>query len=352
MTRRSSTLHLACAGALATLLSTCPALEVGAGDTPVGAFRGTMTTDYPEWFKDSFLEFADDVAEAAREGRRVMIIFHQDNCPYCNALVERNFSQKHIEEKVRKHFDVIALDMWGDRDVVTVDGESFSEKALARALRIQFTPTILIFDEDGKVALRLNGYLPPEQFEAALDYAARRMETRLDYNEYLSRAVADKPGEEIFRQDFCLEPPVDLSVPDPGGRPVAVLFEQRHCPNCDLLHREVLSDPTTRAVAQQLRCIQLDMWSQARMTLPSGEALTAREWARRLEVKYAPTIVLFDQEGREVIRSEAYLKAFHTQSILDYVGSGAYRTEPEFQRYLADRTDRIRSQGKDVDIWK
>ena len=84
----------------------------------------------------------------------------------------------------------------------------------------------------------------------------------------------------------------------------------------------------------------------------SGETLTAREWARRLEVKYAPTIVLFDQEGREVIRSEAYFKAFHTQSILDYVGSGAYRTEPEFQRYLSDRADRIRSQGKDVDIWK
>ena len=327
-------------------------LDASAEDKPVGAYLGAMTTDYPDWFKDSFLEFADDVAEAAQENRRVMIIFHQDNCPYCNALVERNFSQKHIEEKVRKHFDVIALDMWGDRDVVTVGGESYSEKEFARALRIQFTPTILIFDEDGKVALRLNGYLPPHEFESALEYAARRMESELDYSDYLARTAADDAGAEIFRQDFCAEPPVDLSVPDPDGRPIAALFEQRHCPNCDVLHQQVLSDATTRTVAQQLRCVQLDMWSQAQVTLPSGEDLTAREWARRLKVKYAPTIVLFDQEGREVMRSEAYFKAFHTQSILDYVGSGAYRTEPEFQRYLSDRANRIRSQGTDVDIWK
>ncbi len=67
-----------------------------------GRFLGTMDTTYPAWFKNSFLELADDVDEALGQGRRVIILFHQDDCPYCNALVERNLSQKHIEEKVRQ----------------------------------------------------------------------------------------------------------------------------------------------------------------------------------------------------------------------------------------------------------
>ncbi len=42
-----------------------------------------------------------------------------------------------------------------------------SEKALGRELRVQFTPTLLFLDEQGVVALRLNGYLA-----SALDYVA------------------------------------------------------------------------------------------------------------------------------------------------------------------------------------
>jgi hypothetical protein len=62
--------------------------------------------------------------------------------------------------------------------------------------------------------------------------------------------------------------------------------------------------------------------------------------------------VLFSSDGREVIRSEAYFKRFHTHSLFDYVASGIYREEPDFQRYLTDRADAIRAEGRDVDIWK
>jgi hypothetical protein len=38
---------------------------------------------------------------------------------------------------------------------------------------VQFTPTLVFFDEKGGVALRVNGYYPPDRFLAALDAAAR-----------------------------------------------------------------------------------------------------------------------------------------------------------------------------------
>ena len=114
-----------------------------AGETNLGTFSGAKPTEYPAWFKESFLEFADDIAEAAEQGKRVMLLFHQDGCPYCNLLVERNLSQKNIVDFMQTNFSVIALNMWGDRQVVTVGGEAYTEKELASALKVQFTPTLI-----------------------------------------------------------------------------------------------------------------------------------------------------------------------------------------------------------------
>ena len=56
--------------------------------------------------------------------------------------------------------------------------------------------------------------------------------------------------------------------------------------------------------------------------------------------------------GKEVFRTDGYLKAFHVQSTLDYVSSGAYKTQPEFQRFIEDRADKLLAQGIEVDIMK
>ena len=75
-------------GLAATSLLVLGLGTLGQASTPdpvpaTGAFLGAAETTYPAWFKDSFLELADDVAEAADEGRRVIILFHQDGCPAC-----------------------------------------------------------------------------------------------------------------------------------------------------------------------------------------------------------------------------------------------------------------------------
>lgn len=336
--------------ALATLALTDLSLAESAAPEP-GQLLGGKQTTYPGWFKDSFLEFEDDVLEAAENGRRVILFFHQDNCPYCNALVERNLSQKQIEDKIRGNFDVIALNLRGDRDIVSVDGTSYSEKDFARALDIQFTPTLLFLDEDGGLVLRLNGYVPPPEFEAALDFVAQKLKARgISYRDYVSSVVTPGGGGELIQEPFFSPPPHDFRAT--SGRPMAVFFEQRQCPGCDELHREILADEDTARFVEPFYAVQLDMWSDQVLTTPSGEQKTAREWARDLDIQYAPTIVLFSRDSEEIIRSEAGFKRFHTQSILDYVASGAYETEPDFQRFLTERADRIMATGQDVDIWK
>src|SRR5688500_3711193 len=91
----------------------------------------------PEWFVESFLDLREDAAEAARDGRRLMVYFHQDGCPYCKQLVTVNFRDPKIVEKTRRHFMPLAINIWGDREVTAADGRKLPEKAFARLLKIQ-----------------------------------------------------------------------------------------------------------------------------------------------------------------------------------------------------------------------
>jgi len=73
--------------------------------------------DIPPWFANTFLDLREDIAEATRNGRRLLVYFGQDGCPYCKQLMVTNFSQRSIVEKTRQHFIALAVNMWGDREV-------------------------------------------------------------------------------------------------------------------------------------------------------------------------------------------------------------------------------------------
>src|SRR5262249_59659686 len=105
--------------------------------------------EYPAWFKETFLDIREDVREATAEGKRLMLYFGQDGCPYCRELVRVNFSQKEIVDRARSHFHAVALNIWGDREVTWTDGRRASEKEIAARLRIQITPTLLVLHQRG-----------------------------------------------------------------------------------------------------------------------------------------------------------------------------------------------------------
>lgn len=291
-----------------------------------------QTIEIPAWFTESLLEFPEEVKEAARDGRRLMLYFGQDGCPYCNELLQTNFTQRDIVAKTRKHFVAIALNIWGDREVQWTDGRRMSEKELTRSLKVQYTPTLLFLDENGAVAARLNGYYPPPRFAAALDYAAGLAGKGQRFEDYMKAAVKEAASPKLHEETFFLTPPVRLD----GKKPVALVVETPYCAGCDELHREGFRRPEVRKL--------LERFDVYRLTPDKARALALR-------VAYTPAIVFLDG-GREVFRVEAYLRPFHLASALDYVASRAYRGEPSFQRFLQARAERLREGGAAVDLWK
>ena len=327
-----------------------PAAEEG------GLGHGMVNPGYheqPDWFKLSFLDLRDDVREATAARKRVLLYFYQDGCPYCKKLLEDNFGQRAIAEKTRKHFDVIAINMWGSREVTGLDGVTTSEKDFAAKMRVMFTPTLLFLNEQGKVALRVNGYYFPEKFNAALDYVAGHMETKLRFHDYLAKVAPEKSKGVLHQEPGYIQAPYDLRAKARGtGKYLMVLFEQKHCKSCDELHEDILKRPRSREQLKKLDVALLDMWADTPVTTPDGKRTTAAHWARTLDVKYAPTMVFFDADGKEVFRAEAYLKAFHVQGSMAYATSGAYRTQPNFQRFLQGRRAELEKQGVKVDLWQ
>ena len=323
---------------------------VSAEEKKPGAYLGAQISETPHWFKESFLEFEEDVAEAATEGRRVMIYFHQPGCPYCARLVEENFADPKIEAFVRQHFDGITINMWGDREVVSVSGKSFTEKTFAAALKVQYTPTLVFLDEQGKVALRLNGYYPPDHFRNALQYVATQSEKRGSFAEFVKNRRPLAKGKLIEEDFFITTDRLDQLV-GLDDKPLAVFFESPDCENCRITHEKILSDAPTRSLVKQTNSVQFDINSDQLITTPAGDRIGVSDWATQLGITYSPSVVFFDRKGHEVMRIGAFLKTFHFQSVFAYVLEEGYLQEPSFQRYISARGERIREQGFDTDIW-
>ena len=106
-----------------------------------------------------------------------------------------------------------------------------------------------------------------------------------------------------------------------------------------------------RALAKQLDAVRVDAHGKREVTTVDGKTITEAELARSLNVAFTPALVFLGDEGREVFRAEGYLRPFHLESVLDYVASGDYRREPNFQRYIQARAERERAAGRRVEIW-
>lgn len=339
---------------LVILLSGLPPTAANAVNEPtqLGDYRGAREAPHPDWFKESFLDLEEDIAEAAASGKRLVLYFWQDGCPYCAELIKNNFTQRDISEAMQQRFDLVAINMWGDRDVIQVGGQSFSEKNLSDALRVNYTPTLMFFDEKGNVALRLDGYVPPERFRLAMDYASADNQITSTFREFVANRETPAATGILHNEPFFAENPFDLTTPvKAGNQPIAVYFEQHNCSACDTLHQQVLIDSATRKLAALFYSVQLDMWADTPVVRPDGGHTNARQWADDLGISYAPSIVFFDSAGKEVMRIDAFLKTFHTQSVFDYVLNEAYIEQPNFQRYISVRAETLREQGIDVNIW-
>jgi len=325
------------------LVLTVIAVQAALADS--GKLVGGKPSQHPDWFKESFLDIAEDVDEAAAEGRHVMLFMHLNACPYCYKMVEENIKHAPYTDFIRERFDVIALNIRGDREVAFNEEVTLTEKELAARLNVVYTPTVVFLDHSNRVVARVNGYRSVEDFRHVLDYVNDKAYLRTTLAGYLNER---KQSRYAFRDNPQLADVTDLS--ETGGRPLAVLFEDSDCRDCDALHDGHLMDPAVRDILDGFLFVRLDALSEAPLRSPVGEMTTPKAFAESLALTYRPGLVLFDH-GREIMRIESLLYRYHFTEILRYVGDRLYQQYPDsFYDYLDVRTAELLASGQDVNL--
>jgi len=292
----------------------------------------------PSWFKLSFLELKNDIEELKQNGKQGLILyFGQKDCPYCKMHLEKSWSDKGIVKYTQDHFDVVAIDVRGDRPVTDAKGQAFkTEKAFAVANNTNFTPTLLFYDLNAKEVLRLSGYHPPYQFKAALEYVADKHYLKETLRTYLARAETLSGFEEteLHTHPVFISPPFAFDRSRfPAPMPLVVFFEQPTCHACDVLHAGPLKDKTIVNLLKKMEVAQLDMSLPTPVLKPDGKRTTAKAWAEELGLYYAPTIVFFTEQGEEIIRVDSVIRFYRLQNVLEYVLSKGYVEYPNFQSW-------------------
>lgn len=295
--------------------------------------------EHPDWFKQSFLDLPADLAAALDAGKKgIAVYFGQKRCPYCQRLMKVNFGEPDIVTYTRTHFDVIPINIWGIDEITDLDGKILDERDFAVREDATFTPTLLFYDAEGRLALRLRGYYPPFYFRAALEYVVGDHYRREPFDVYLERGdqtLTFEPGD-LIEEDFFSPPPYQLDRSRvSAGRPLAVFFEQGHCHACTILHGQTLRDPAIRQFFAQLDTVQLDLRADTPLVTPDGRRTTARAWADDLGLFYAPSILFFDEAGREILRVDSVAYFFRLRNVLNYVANRGYLYEPSYQRWRA-----------------
>lgn len=306
----------------------------------------------PAWFKESFLDLREDVEEAKENNKRVLLYFYQDGCPYCSKLLQDNFGQKKLADKTKMYFDVIAINMWGDKEVVDLQGTVTTEKKFAEKMKVMYTPTLLFLTEQGKRALRVNGYYAPNKFETALDYVRGHNERKISFRNYVGQHLKIATSGKLNQQNFILKPPYNLKKLLKSSKPLLILFEQKKCHDCDELHNDVFKRKESLKQINRFNVVRLDMWGNEELIGLQGKMLTAKKLAKNLKINHSPSFVFFDKKGKDIFRIDAYIKSFHIQSVMDYIASGSYENQPNFQRYISDRASKLEAKGIHVDLMK
>jgi len=304
-----------------------------------GAFKDEPLVEplvLPDWFKVSFLDLREDLHDAVANKRGLILYFGRHDCPYCKAQLEKNWGLQDIIAYTRAHFDVIAIDVLGNRQLVDFNGRESSEKSFAVENQAHFTPSLFMYDNTGKLALKITGYRPPYQFRAALEYVADEHHLKETFRNYLARAeTAFSYGQDELNKYPNFHPANYLATyrQQKQKQPLLVVFERARCHACDILHAGPLNDPKIRDLLQQLDAVQLDMWGDTPIVTPTGKQMTSKAWADELGLSYAPTLIFYDSQGNEIIRVDSVVGFYRLYGVIRYIVNGGYLKYPNYQQW-------------------
>ncbi len=284
---------------------------------------------------NSFLNLTKQLNKLSSENKRLLVFFHEENCLYCDLFITKNLKDEKIKNKLENYFGIVNINIFGDKKLTDINGKTYIEKEFALKNRIQFIPSFIFYDEQGKQILRLNGYQNIKNFNLALDYIKNKRERLISFKNYISQ---NKEKAILISEPDLFKDSKNF-IRNKNSKKMAIFFESANCEECEILHKNLLKNSATRDLLKQIDNFQVDINSTSSVVTPKKVITKIKDWTETLNITHIPTIIFFDENAKEIIRVESSFKNSHFQTIVDYVVSDIYKEKKEFQRYLYHRKE-------------
>jgi thioredoxin-related protein len=294
---------------------------------------------YPEWFKETFYDLDEDLAEARDDGKKgMMILFTTEGCSYCARFIDVSLGDAELAARVQEDFVAVGMEIFDDAMMTTPDGETMPIKAFAKSRGAEFAPTLLFFDTDGKRVLRIPGYQTPQRFGLILDYVSGgHYKTASLRDWYKSLLASRKPELKLVQDALFVKPPWSLA---PGnGKPTMVLLEKNGCADCNSFHENVLTIGQVRQSLEKFNVVRLDIEDNSTtITLTDGTKTTPAAFYAESAMSRVPALMFFDETGKKALETDALVLESRIMNSINYTLEKAHEKGWTYQRFARTKS--------------
>lgn len=124
---------------------------------------------------------------AAKQGKLIMVDFYANWCAPCKWMEESTFSDPEVVSIINNHFIPVKI------DIDQIDGYSMKQQ-----YSIRYLPTIIIFDQDGRVVSRVEETLSASKMT---DFLASQLDGKPNMNLVKKINVSPKKTAHTFQKE-------------------------------------------------------------------------------------------------------------------------------------------------------
>jgi thioredoxin-related protein len=236
------------------------------------------------------------------------------------------------------------MEIFDDSEMISPPGDSLRVKQFAKKEGVEYSPTLLFYGEKSEPLLKIVGYQSPERFKTILDYLTGqhfRSESFRDYsNRLATETSASHPDVELEKDRLFMKPPYALDRSRfPADKPLLVIFEKSACKECEEFHDEVLSLNEIRAELEKFEIARFDANDGKTPVLtPDGKRVTPAIWFDQTAFTRVPGLLFFDENGNEVLKTDALVLHQRMMNSLGFVLERAYKKGWTYQRFARSKS--------------
>jgi thioredoxin-related protein len=125
-----------------------------------------------------------------------------------------------------------------------------------------------------------------------------------------------------------------------GKQGLMVFFTTEGCSYCAEFIRKSLSNPEIASLVQKnFDTVGLEIFNDTEMTTPRGESMSMKQFAKEEGAEFAPTLLFFGDEGKNVLRAAGYQSPDRFKMIIGYLTGKHYQNE-SLANYVARQAEK------------